>query len=108
VPGRLQSVAEISYEFIANMIRENVGTEGRRYFPFIFTLFMFVLFGNMLGMIPGNFTFTSHIAVTFAMAAVVLRATGSSRIPPSARPISCACSATTKRYSALVMTIGAA
>ena len=71
VPGRLQSVAEISYEFIANMIRENVGTEGRRYFPFIFTLFMFILFGNLLGMVPYSFTYTSHIIVTFAMAAVV-------------------------------------
>jgi F-type H+-transporting ATPase subunit a len=71
VPGRLQSMAELSYEFIANMIRENVGTEGRRYFPFIFTLFMFILFGNLLGMIPYSFTYTSHIIVTFAMAAVV-------------------------------------
>jgi F-type H+-transporting ATPase subunit a len=71
VPGRLQSVAEISYEFIANMIRENVGTEGRRYFPFIFTLFMFILFGNLLGMMPYSFTYTSHIIVTFALAAVV-------------------------------------
>jgi F-type H+-transporting ATPase subunit a len=71
VPGRLQSVAELSYEFIANMIRENVGTEGRRYFPFIFTLFMFILFGNLLGMMPYSFTYTSHIIVTFAMAAVV-------------------------------------
>jgi F-type H+-transporting ATPase subunit a len=71
VPGRLQSVAELSYEFIANMIRENVGTEGRRYFPFIFTLFMFILFGNVLGMVPYSFTYTSHIIVTFALAAVV-------------------------------------
>lgn len=71
VPGRLQSMVEMSYEFIANMIRDNVGTEGRRYFPFIFTLFMFVLFGNLLGMIPGTFTFTSHLAVTFALAAVI-------------------------------------
>ena len=71
VPGRLQSVAELSYEFIANMIRENVGTEGRRYFPFIFTLFVFILFGNLLGMVPYSFTYTSHIIVTFALAAVV-------------------------------------
>jgi len=71
IPGRWQSLAEIFYEFVANMIRDNVGPEGRRYFPFIFTLFMFVLFGNMLGMIPMAFTFTSHIAVTFAMALVV-------------------------------------
>jgi F-type H+-transporting ATPase subunit a len=71
VPGRLQSVAELSYEFIANMIRDNVGQEGRKYFPFIFTLFMFVFFGNMLGMVPYSFTYTSHIIVTFAMALVV-------------------------------------
>jgi hypothetical protein len=71
IPGRLQSMAELSYEFVANMIRENVGSEGRRYFPFIFTLFMFILFGNVLGMFPFTFTFTSHIIVTFALAAVV-------------------------------------
>ena len=71
VPGRWQSMVELSYEFIANMLRENVGSEGRRYFPFIFSLFMFVLFGNLLGMIPYSFTFTSHLAVTFFLAAVV-------------------------------------
>jgi F-type H+-transporting ATPase subunit a len=71
VPGRLQSMAEMSYEFIANMLRENVGTQGKKYFPFIFTLFMFILFGNVIGMIPYAFTFTSHIIVTFAMAFVV-------------------------------------
>lgn len=71
VPGRWQSLAELSYEFIANMIRSNVGSEGRKYFPFVFSLFMFVLFGNMLGMIPYSFTFTSHVIVTFAMALVV-------------------------------------
>lgn len=71
VPGRWQSLAEISYEFIAGMIDDNVGHEGRDYFPFIFTLFMFIFFGNLLGLIPYGFTFTSHIIVTFAMAAVV-------------------------------------
>ena len=71
VPGRWQSVAELSYEFIANMIRDNVGQDGRKYFPFIFTLFMFVFFGNMLGMVPYSFTYTSHIIVTFALALVV-------------------------------------
>lgn len=71
VPGRWQSLAEISYQFVANMIRDNVGAEGRRYFPFIFSLFMFVFFGNMLGLLPYSFTFTSHIIVTFGMAAVV-------------------------------------
>jgi F-type H+-transporting ATPase subunit a len=71
VPGRLQSMAELSYEFVANLLRDTVGNEGRKYFPFVFTLFMFILFGNMLGMIPYSFTFTSHIIVTFALALVV-------------------------------------
>ena len=71
VPGRWQSIAELSYEFIANMVRENIGAEGRRYFPVIFTLFMFVLFGNMLGMMPYSFTFTSHIIITFGLALTV-------------------------------------
>jgi len=71
IPGRWQSIAEVLYEFIANMVRDNVGPQGKPYFPFIFTLFMFVLFGNVMGMIPLSFTFTSHIAVTFAMAMVV-------------------------------------
>jgi F-type H+-transporting ATPase subunit a len=68
VPTRWQSAAELSYEFIANMVRDNVGSAGRPYFPFIFSLFMFVLFGNLIGMIPYTFTYTSHIIVTFAMA----------------------------------------
>ena len=71
VPGRWQSLSELSYEFIANMIKDNVGSAGRKFFPFIFTLFMFILFGNLLGLIPYSFTFTSHIAVTFAMAFTV-------------------------------------
>ncbi|MDA8230622.1 MAG: F0F1 ATP synthase subunit A [Magnetospirillum sp.] len=71
VPGRWQSMAEVFYEFIANMLRDNVGSEGRKYFPFVFSLFMFVLFGNLLGLLPGAFTFTSQIVVTFVMAAVV-------------------------------------
>jgi F-type H+-transporting ATPase subunit a len=71
VPGRWQSVAELSYEFVANMIQENVGKEGMRYFPFIFTLFMFVLAGNLIGMVPYTFTYTSHIIVTFGMAIVI-------------------------------------
>lgn len=71
IPGRLQSIAELSYTFISNMLRSNVGTEGRKYFPFVFSLFMFVLVGNMLGMIPYSFTFTSHLIVTLGMALVV-------------------------------------
>ncbi|MBM3566666.1 MAG: F0F1 ATP synthase subunit A [Alphaproteobacteria bacterium] len=71
VPGRWQSMAELTYGFIANLLRDTVGPEGRPYFPFVFTVFMFILFGNMWGMMPYSFTFTSHIAVTFAMAAVI-------------------------------------
>ena len=71
VPTRTQSVAEISYEFVAGMVRDNVGTAGLKYFPFVFTVFMFVLFLNMLGMIPYSFTVTSHIIVTFAMALAI-------------------------------------
>ncbi len=71
VPGRWQSVVELTYEFVADMLRENVGNEGRRYFPFVFTLFVFILSCNLLGLLPYSFTVTSHIAVTFALAAVV-------------------------------------
>lgn len=71
IPTRLQTVAEMLYSVVANMVRDNVGSDGRRYFPFIFTLFMFVLFGNLLGLLPYSFTYTSHIIVTFAMAAFV-------------------------------------
>ncbi len=71
VPGRWQSIVELTYEFIANMLRENVGSEGRRYFPFVFTLFVFILLCNLLGLVPYSFTVTSHIVVTFALAAVV-------------------------------------
>ncbi len=71
VPGRWQCATEMAYEFIANMLRDTVGQEGRKYCPFVFTLFMFVLFGNLLGMVPYSFTFTSHIVVTFALAAII-------------------------------------
>lgn len=71
VPSRIQSVAEISYEFVANMVRDNVGPQGQKFFPFVFTLFMFILFVNMLGMVPTAFTVTSHLAVTAALAMLV-------------------------------------
>jgi F-type H+-transporting ATPase subunit a len=71
VPSRLQGVAETGYEFIAKMVSDNVGEGGKKYFPFIFTLFLFVLGCNALGLIPYSFTPTSHIVVTFAMAAFV-------------------------------------
>jgi F-type H+-transporting ATPase subunit a len=71
VPGRLQGAAEAAYQFVYDMIDEQVGHEGRKYFPFVFTLFMFVLFGNLLGMVPYGFTFTSHIMVTLTLAAIV-------------------------------------
>jgi F-type H+-transporting ATPase subunit a len=72
VPGRLQALAEISYDFIYNMCSDQIGHEGKRFFPFIFTLFFFVLLGNLLGLLPFSFTYTSHIAVTFALALLVI------------------------------------
>ena len=71
VPSRLQLISEMCYNFIAQLLRDTVGNEGRKYFPFVFSVFMFVLIGNMVGMIPYSFTFTSHIIVTFALAAVI-------------------------------------
>lgn len=73
VPGRMQVVMEMMYETVASMVRDNIGSAGRAYFPLVFTLFMFILFGNMMGMapVPGAFTFTSHVFVTFAMAITV-------------------------------------
>jgi len=71
VPGRLQSVAEMSYEFVANMLRSSAGTEGMRFFPFVFTLFMFVLFANMIGLIPYSFTVTSQLIITASLALLV-------------------------------------
>jgi F-type H+-transporting ATPase subunit a len=71
VPGRLQATAEMLYEFVAGMVRENTGREGMKYFPFVFTLFIFILFGNVLGLMPYSFTFTSHIVVTAALAVFI-------------------------------------
>ncbi len=72
VPGRLQSLVEMFYQFTAKTVRDNAGPDARPYVPFVFTLFSFILFGNMLGMIPGSFTFTSHLIVTFSLAVVVI------------------------------------
>ena len=71
VPNRLQLTSELLYEFVANMVRSSAGTAGMKFFPFVFSLFMFVLVANMFGMIPFFFTVTSHIIVTFALAALV-------------------------------------
>jgi F-type H+-transporting ATPase subunit a len=71
VPGRLQSLTESTYEFVQGIVIGQVGDEGKRFFPFVFTLFMFILFGNMMGLFPYAFTYTSHIAVTFGLAAIV-------------------------------------
>ena len=68
IPGRLQLVAELFYNFIAKMISDTAGSKAKPYFPFIFTLFMFVLLCNMIGMLPYSFTVTSHIIVTLVMA----------------------------------------
>lgn len=79
VPGRFQSFAEVLYEFVAGIIHQTTGKDGLRFFPFVFTLFMFILMGNMLGMLPyfpapggHSFTFTSQIIVTFALAMLVM------------------------------------
>jgi F-type H+-transporting ATPase subunit a len=71
VPGRLQSLAEISYEFVATTIRSTAGTEGMRFFPLVFSLFMFILVVNIIGLIPYAFTVTSHIIITVSLALLV-------------------------------------
>ncbi len=71
VPGRMQSLAELSYEFVADTLKSSAGTEGMKFFPLVFTLFMFILTVNMIGLIPGTFTVTSHIIVTAALALLV-------------------------------------
>lgn len=71
VPGRLQSLVEATYELVADMVRSNVGPDGMRYLPIVFSLFLFVMLSNLLGMLPGSFTVTSHIIITFAMAAFI-------------------------------------
>lgn len=72
IPGRAQSVAEMSYEFIANMLREGAGSSGMKFFPMVFSLFMFVLTANLIGMFPYFYTITSQIIVTFALAVLVI------------------------------------
>jgi F-type H+-transporting ATPase subunit a len=72
VPDRWQAAAEMSYEFVASMLRDAAGTQGMKFFPLVFSLFMFVLFANLFGMVPYFFTVTSHIIVTFALAMVVM------------------------------------
>lgn len=71
VPGRLQYIGESIFRFVQDLIRDNVGEKGLRYTPYVLSIFMFVLMGNFLGMIPYGFTFTSHIIITFAMAMIV-------------------------------------
>jgi F-type H+-transporting ATPase subunit a len=71
VPGRFQSIAEISYEFVANTIRSSAGAEGMKFFPLVFSLFMFICVSNMIGIIPYTFTVSSHIIVTASLALLV-------------------------------------
>jgi len=71
VPTKIQFITEASYIFVAKMINDTAGSSAKSFFPFIFTLFMFVLFANMVGMLPYSFTVTSHIIVTFVLAAMV-------------------------------------
>jgi F-type H+-transporting ATPase subunit a len=72
IPGRAQAVAEMLHDFVAGTLRDAAGNEGMKFFPLVFSLFMFVLTANVLGMIPGFFTVTSHIIVTFALALLVI------------------------------------
>lgn len=72
VPSRMQSVSEMGYEFVASMLRDGAGTAGMRFFPMVFSLFMFVLVANLLGMFPYFFTVTSHLIVTFVLAMLVI------------------------------------
>src|ERR1700751_1659181 len=76
IPGRLQSIAEMSYEFVANTLRSSAGNEGMKFFPFVFTLFMFVLFANMIGLIPFSFTVTSQLIITASLAFLVFPVVG--------------------------------
>lgn len=71
IPGRLQGMAEVVYEFVFEMVEENTGDKAKRFAPYIFTLFLFILFCNLLGMVPFSFTATSHIITTFGLAAIV-------------------------------------
>ena len=71
IPNKIQLLGELSYSFISKMISDTAGSKAKPYFSFIFSLFMFVLFCNMLGMIPYSFTVTSHIIVTFVLAAFI-------------------------------------
>jgi F-type H+-transporting ATPase subunit a len=71
VPGRMQSLAEIIYEFIANMVRDAAGESGMKFFPLVFSLFMFILICNFVGLIPYTFTVTSHIIITITLALIV-------------------------------------
>jgi F-type H+-transporting ATPase subunit a len=71
IPGRFQALAELAYGGIEKMCVEQIGEEGRRFFPFVFTLFFFILLGNLLGLLPFSFTYTSHIVVTFTLALIV-------------------------------------
>lgn len=71
VPGRWQSASEMLVEFVSGIVRDNAGAEAMKYFPFVFTLFLFILFANVLGMVPTSFTVTSHIIVTFALAGFI-------------------------------------
>jgi F-type H+-transporting ATPase subunit a len=71
IPGRLQGLAEVCYEFVFEIVEENMGDKAKKFAPYIFSLFLFILFCNLLGMLPFSFTATSHVIVTFGLAAIV-------------------------------------
>ena len=81
VPNKIQLISELSYEFVFKMISDTAGSKAKPYFPFIFTLFMFVLFCNMIGMLPYAFTVTSHIIVTFILASIIFIGVGIFKSP---------------------------
>ena len=72
VPGKVQSAAEMGYEFVGNMVKQTAGEEGMRFFPFVFSLFLFVIFSNVMGLVPYSFAVTAQIVVTFALALLVI------------------------------------
>jgi F-type H+-transporting ATPase subunit a len=72
IPGRIQALAEMGYEFVANTVKDSAGHDGMKFLPLVFSLFMFVLFCNIVGLVPGAFTVTSHLIVTAALAALVI------------------------------------
>jgi F-type H+-transporting ATPase subunit a len=75
VPNKMQMIAELSYDFVQGIAKDNLGDGGKKFFPFIYSIFMFFLFGNLIGLIPFSFAFTSHIAITVTIALLIFTVT---------------------------------